>query len=172
MKTIILILLLSPFFCFSQKASTFIRLTDARSQQIKGESATKGFERWIEATSTNSAGKNNTQFSFTMMVAGASADLKRAMTNGESLIDGQVAFTAMDPQGSGRMITTYTVKMERISVISCNEAMGCNGVTNTTVTLQATRIGWTYYQTGKTGAAVVSKKYGWDAESNKEWTNF
>jgi type VI protein secretion system component Hcp len=172
MKTIILVLLLSPFFAFSQKASIFIKLTDARGQQIKGESTTKGFEKWIESSTTTSAGKNNTQFSFMMAISGASADLKRAMTNGEFLIDGQVVFTAMDPQGSGRVLTTYTIKMERISVLSCNENVGCNGVMNTSVSLQATRIGWTYYQTGKTGTQVVSKKYGWDAESNREWTGF
>jgi hypothetical protein len=40
---------------------------------------------------------------------------------------------------------------------------------NTTVLLQATRIGWTYYNTG---TQTVSRKFGWDAESNKEWVNF
>jgi type VI protein secretion system component Hcp len=171
MKTIILILLLAPILSFSQKANTFIRLTDARSQQIKGESTTKGFERWIEATSLTTGGKNNTQVIFTMMVSGASADLKRAMTNGEFLMNGQVAFTAMN-QVTGNPLTTYTITLEKISVLSCNEAVGCNGAMNTTVTLQATRIGWTYFSTGKTGTQVVSKKYGWDAESNREWNNF
>lgn len=94
------------------------------------------------------------------------------MTNGEFLIDGQVVFTAMDPQGSGRLLTTYTIKMENISVVSCEESVGCNSAMNTSVALQATRIGWTYYQTGKTGTQVVSKKYGWDASNNKEWFNF
>jgi type VI protein secretion system component Hcp len=172
MKTIILILLLTPFLGFSQKSSIFIKLTDARGQQIKGEASEKGFERWLQSSTTNSSGKNNTTFSFMMSISGASADLKRAMTNGEFLIDGQVVFTAMDPQGSGRLLTNYTIKMENISVVSCEESVGCNGVMNTAVTLQATRIGWTYYQTGKTGTTVVSKKYGWDAGSNKEWTNF
>jgi len=42
----------------------------------------------------------------------------------------------------------------------------------TTVTLQATRIGWTYYQIGKTGAQTISRKFGWDADTQTEWTNF
>jgi hypothetical protein len=70
------------------------------------------------------------------------------------------------------MLTNYTIKMENITVLSCEESLGCNGVMDTSVTLQATRIGWTYYQTGKTGTPVVSKKYGWDAGNNREWTNF
>ena len=41
-----------------------------------------------------------------------------------------------------------------------------------TVSLQATRIGWTYYTQGRTGAATVSRKYGWDADTNAEWINF
>jgi Mg2+/Co2+ transporter CorB len=51
MRTIIFILLLSPFFSFSQNANVFIKLTDARALQIKGESAAKGFEKWLQATS-------------------------------------------------------------------------------------------------------------------------
>jgi type VI protein secretion system component Hcp len=172
MKTIILTLLLTPVLGFSQKSFIFIKLTDARGQQIKGESATKGYENWLQSSTTNSSGKNNTTFSFMMSISGASADLKRAMTNGEFLVDGQVVFTAMDPMASSRLLTSYTIKMEKISVLNFDESLGCNGVMNTAVTLQATRIGWTYYQTGKTGTQVVSKKYGWDAESNGEWVNF
>jgi hypothetical protein len=62
--------------------------------------------------------------------------------------------------------------MEKIRVQGCSEAMGCNSAMTTTVTLQATRIGWTYYQTDRTGALVVSNKYGYDAETGGQWTNF
>lgn len=106
-----------------------------------------------------------------MTINRASADFRKAMADGEFLTNGQVSV-----MGAGSMYggpaTLYNVKLERISVLSCTDAMGCNGVINTSVTLQATRIGWTYYQTGKTGVPVISKKYGWDAESNKEWVNF
>jgi hypothetical protein len=62
--------------------------------------------------------------------------------------------------------------MENIRVNSCAEMMGCNAQMNTTTTLSAARIGWTYYETDKTGKQAVSRKYGFDNESGKEWTNF
>ncbi len=171
MRKIILLLLLSPLFSFAQKTDVFIKLTDAGGQQIKGESVLKGFERWISATSITSGGKNNTQLSFTMAVSGASADFKKALANGELLLTGQVSVLAPNPSG-GSPVLSYTIKMERIAVSTCYEAMGCNNIMNTTVTLQATRIGWTYYEQTKTGTQTVSRKFGWDAENNKEWTNF
>jgi type VI protein secretion system component Hcp len=168
MRTIILMLMLSPLFIFAQKTDVFIKLTDAKGQQIKGEAVMKGFEKWIGATTITSGGKNNTQLSFTMPVNGASADLKRAMANGELLVSGQVTVLSPTQTGGGPALS-YSIKMEKISVSSCFEAMGCNSVMNTTVLLQATRIGWTYYNTG---TQTVSRKFGWDAESNKEWVNF
>jgi len=62
--------------------------------------------------------------------------------------------------------------MENIAVSACYEAMGCNNIMNTTVTLQATRIGWTYYDQTRLGVQAISRKFGWDSENNKEWTNF
>ena len=171
MRTIIFLLLLLPIFCAAQKTDVFIKLTDARGQQIKGDAVVKGFERWIAATSITSGGKNNTQLSFTMSVSGASADLKKAIANGEVLMNGQVTVTSPNISFGGPVIS-YTIKMESISVSSCLEAMGCNSAMNTTVTLQATRIGWTYYDQSRTGVQTVSRKFGWDAGSNKEWTNF
>ena len=171
MRIIILILLLCPAFGMAQKSEVFIKLTDAKGQQIKGESVLKGFENWLGATSINATGKNNTQLSFTMTVNGASADLKRALANGELLLNGQVSVMVPN-QSTGRPATSYTIKMEKIAVLTCNEAMGCNNVLNTTVTLQATRIGWTYYNQSSTGAQTVSRKFGWDAEMNGEWAAF
>lgn len=171
MRTFIFTLLLLPLFSLAQKTDIFIKLTDARGQQIKGEATIKGFEKWIGATTIASGGKNNTQLSFTMAVSGASADLKKAMANGELLLSGQVTVLAPNPSG-GSPIISYTIKMESIAVTSCIEAMGCNNVMTTTVVLQATRIGWTYYDQSRTGTQTVSRKFGWDAENNKEWTNF
>ena len=170
MRTLIFILLLSPFLGLAQKTDVFIRLTDAKGQQIKGDAFMKGFENWLGASSLNTSGKSNTQLSFTMTVNGASADLKRALSNRE-LLNGQVAVMVPNPSG-GRPLTSYTIKMENISVLSCFEAMGCNNAMNTTVTLQTTRIGWTYYNQTTSGAQTVSRKFGWDAENNIEWTSF
>ena len=93
------------------------------------------------------------------------------MSNGELLLNGQVAVLTANPSG-GRPLTSYTIKMENVAVLSCYEAMGCNNVMNTTVTLQVARIGWTYYNTTSTGTQTVSRKFGWDAERNMEWTSF
>jgi type VI protein secretion system component Hcp len=171
MRTIILILILFPLLSVAQKSDVFIQLTSASGKQIKGESVLKGFENWLQATSLNASGKNSTQLNFTMTVNGASADLKRALANGELLVSGQVSTLAPNPSG-GRPLTSYTIKMENITVLNCYEAMGCNNAMNTTVTLQATRIGWTYYNTGATGAQTISRKFGWDADRNMEWTSF
>lgn len=171
MKTILLLLLFIPLISFSQKTDVFVKLTDARGQQIKGEAVLKGYERWIGATTISSGGKNNTELSFTMAVSGASADLKRALANGELLLNGQV--TVLSPnQTTGSPAISYTIKMENMAVTFCNEAMGCNNIVNTTVNLRATRIGWTYYQIDRTGVQSVSKKFGWDADTQAEWTNF
>jgi type VI protein secretion system component Hcp len=171
MRKIILVLLLFPLFTFSQNVSVFIKLTDASGQQIKGESVTRGFEKYIQATSTSAAGKNNTQFNFTMTVSGASADLKKAMANNQLLPTAEVVATI--PNGGGAPSTSYTIKMEQVRVLSCSETMGCNGAMNTTVSLQATRIGWTYYTPNpKGGPSSVSRKFGWDSATNAEWTTF
>ncbi|MDP3312744.1 type VI secretion system tube protein Hcp [Lutibacter sp.] len=159
-----------PVIIHSQ-TKTFIKLTDPKNQLIKGESVTKGFEGWIMPLTTGSSGKNNTQYSFTMNISIASADLKRAMASGELLMTGQInvmnsSFSAGAPK------PVYNIKMEKIKVLTCTESLGCNGVMTTSVTLQATRIGWTYYQTDRTGTLAVSNKYGYDAETGTEWTNF
>jgi type VI protein secretion system component Hcp len=171
MKTVIFLLLLIPIVGFSQKTDVYVKLTDSSGQQIKGESVMKGFERWIGATTINTGGKNNTQITFTMPVSGASADLKRALANGAKLPGGQISVLTPSLTG-GSPVVSYIIKMENIMVSSCSEAMGCNSVMNTSVTLQVTRIGWTYYQTDKSGMQTVSRKFGWDAASQGEWTNF
>lgn len=171
MKTIIYLLLLLPLFCFSQKAGTYIRLTNSKGQVIKGESVARGFEGCILASAINSGGKNNTQLSFSMNVSGATADLKSALANGEILSGGLVSVMTIN-FSSGRLEPSYTIKMEKISVVSCSDVMGANNVMCTNVILQATRIGWTYFATGKTGTQIVTKKYGWNSETNSEWTTF
>ena len=169
MRTIIFILLFIPIIAAAQKQDVYIKLTDAKGVQIKGDATLKGFERSMQALTINSSGKNNTQFSFTMNVSGASADLKKAMNNGEFLLSGLVTVLQ---SAVARPAIVYTIKMEKIKVTFCNESMGCNNVMTTSVTLQATRIGWTYYQTNTTGTQTVSNKYGFDAETGGAWTNF
>ena len=171
MRTIIFIILLSPLLVFAQKTNVFFKLTDARGQQITGDASVKGFERSIEVTSFSSTpGKENNEINFTMPVGAAGADLRRALSSGELLNNGLL--TVQSPNGIGAPAVQYTIKMESISVLSCTEAMGCNNVMNTTVTLKATRAGWTYYSQNRSGVSTVSRKFGWDASTGAEWTNF
>jgi len=169
MRTIIFIGFFLPIIAMAQKQDVYIKLTDVTGMQIKGDATLKGFERTMQAFTISTSGKNNTQFSFTMSVTGASADLKKAMNDGEFLTSG---FVTVLQAGISRPTTTYTIKMEKIKVVSCNESMGCNNMMTTSVTLQATRIGWTYYQTDAAGTQTVSNKYGYDTEAGGVWTGF
>ncbi|MFN8253376.1 MAG: type VI secretion system tube protein Hcp [Ferruginibacter sp.] len=172
MRTMILLALLLPLSLAAQKTDVFLKLIDAGGQQIKGDATPKGYERSIAVISFASSGKNNVQLSFTMNPGAAAADLKRAMGNSSFLQSGVLTVTQINP-GGGMPLVSYTIKMENIRVNSCAEALGCNGVITTTTVLTATRIGWTYYQTDlKSGAQSVSRKYGYDGDTGREWTNF
>ena len=171
MRSILILLLLLPFFSMSQNTRVFIKITDAAGRPINGDAMVKGFEKAIQAYTTSSAGKNNTQFSFTMPVSGAAAPLKNAMSGNQRLLSALV--TVMNVDGStGRLVTSYTIKMENIGVLACSESMGCNNIMTTAVALLAGRIGWTYYQADKSGALSISQKYGWDAGANMAWNSF
>ncbi len=170
MRTIILALLFLPFVAAAQKTDVYLKLTDAAGQQIKGDATAKGFERNIGVFSFSSGGKNNSQLSFNMSVNGAAADLRRAMGSASVLPNGTLTVT--QPSGMGAPSISYTIKMENIKVASCTDLMGCNGVMNTTVVITATRIGWTYYQIDAAGRSSVSRKYGYDNDTGREWTNF
>ena len=170
MKKLMLLLLVLPIFAVAQKQDVYLKLTDAKGTIIKGDVMVRGFEKNLNVITFATGGKNNSQVNFTMPIAGASADLKKAMSDGQFLLNGLVTITQI---GSNGMPTTvYTVVMEKIRVQSCNEIMGCDNVMTTAVTLQPSRIGWTYYQTGRSGIQTVSKKYGIDAETGGAWTNF
>jgi type VI protein secretion system component Hcp len=168
MRNIIFFLFFIPWFGLEQKTDVLIKLTDANGQQIKGDAMLKDFERWMGATSIVFAGKNNTELHFTMTVSAASADLKRALATG-GLLSGQVSALSPDRSGAAPAVS-YTIKMERVTVTSCTETMGCNGIMNTTVSLQAGRIGWSYYNPPSNGMQSIAR--GWDAEKNIEWVNF
>ncbi|MBN8687976.1 MAG: type VI secretion system tube protein Hcp [Chitinophagales bacterium] len=168
MKTLLIALFMIPLFGQAQTQDVFIKLTDANGKQINGTSLTRGYEKWITGLTISSSGKNNSQLNFTMQISGAAADLKRAMAQGEFLSNGFVSVT----QPGEMQVRLYTITMEKIRVIACSESMGCNNTMTTTVVLSAARIGWTYFQTGKTGTSTISNKYGFDMESGKPWTNF
>lgn len=164
MKTITVIFFLFPLFCFSQKQEIYIKLTDASGKQINGTSVKRGFEKWIYATNISTAGKNNSELTFTMPVSGASATLKAFINSKDFLLKGQVSVV----RTGENLITIYTISMEEIKVVSCSETTA----DNSTVTLQATRIGWTYYTQDKAGRISVSNKYGYDNSAGGNWNKF
>lgn len=171
MKTLLFALLLLPAVVFSQTSYVFIKIADSKGNQIIGDANTRGFERTIRGLTVGSSGKNNTQFNFTMPVTGAGANLKSAMANGEQLLNAMVYVLTPNPS-TGALQYSYIINMENIRVVSCAESMGCNNMTTTGVSLVATRIGWTYYTTDRSGNAVVSQKYGFDSQIGGAWNNF
>lgn len=170
MKQIIYLLLsVIALTSFSQTNNVYLKLTNVAGQFIRGDAVQRGFERQIAVQTFSTGGKNNTQLSFTMNITGASAELKQAINNGSLLPNGELTVTQYGTVG---IITVYTVKMENIRVSSCSESMGCGGVLTTSAVMNASRIGWTYYQTDRSGNQVVTKKYGYDSDTGREWTNF
>tara|TARA_R110000868_G_scaffold216416_7_gene466595 strand:+ start:16950 stop:17465 length:516 start_codon:yes stop_codon:yes gene_type:complete len=171
MKHLFILLVVLPMFMVAQNQEVYIKLTDAKGTPIKGNATLKGFENSIYALTLATSGNNNSQVNFTMNITGASADLKKAMVNNESLLSGLVTVTQLSSYKAGPDIV-YTITMEKIKVQSCNENMGCNNVMTTSITIQPIRIGWTYYQVGKSGTPTVSNKYGFDAETGGSWSKF
>jgi hypothetical protein len=154
MRYKLLFLLLFQLCLIAQSQEVYIKLTNRSGKTITGVAVTKGYERWIPALTVSSGGTSNTQFSFTMNVSGAMADLERALTKRELLQNGEVA--ALKNSGIDmKQILLHAVKMEQIRVIDCVEIMGNDGVMINSVTLEATRIGWTYDKNSKTGIQTI-----------------
>jgi type VI protein secretion system component Hcp len=167
---LIALLLLSASLCFSQAAGVYLNLTTPGGTKINGTSQLIGYEKWIQSQTFSTGGRNNTQIDFTMEISGASADLMNVMNSGAMLPLGQI--NALDYSGSGKPRIVYTITMENIRVLSCRDIMGCNNILTTSVQLQATRIGWTYYEVTPDGRTVISRKYGYDAETKQQWLKF
>ncbi len=163
-------LMLIASVSFSQLPGVYLNLTNPGGARINGTSQLKGYEKWIQAITFSTGGSNNTQVNFTMEISGASADLMAAMNNGSLLPKGQIS--SLDYGGGGNTRMVYTITMQNIRVLACNDVMGCDKALVTSVQLQATRIGWTYYEQTPDGRIVVSRKYGYDAETGQPWEKF
>jgi hypothetical protein len=168
MRLLIILILFLPLF--GQTQSVYVQLKDASGKTLTGTSVARFYERWMPALTINAgSANNNTVVSFTTTISGGAADLKRIMQNKEFLSTG---FIVAKHSGELQM-RYYTINMEKIRVTSCTETMGCDGNMVSSVTLQATRIGWTYYQPDKSNTtSTISGKYGYDAETKSAWTNF
>jgi len=104
-----------------------------------------------------------------MPVSNASVELKAIANSKEALSKGQVTVSKLDLQ---RMTTLYTINMEQMKVVSCSDFTAADNTMMTSVTIQATRIGWTYYSQDRMGKITVSDKYGYDLGTGDNWTNF
>ncbi len=169
MKNVILSLLLAiPVLVIAQRTTTedFGRFTNAAGAVIKGSSVTRGFERQIiienlVAASTN----NNTSVKLSIPTDAAVNEFRNALNNGQRLKSGEIIVTAIT---ADRRINKYKINMEDIAVLSCEDKGG-----NTMLTLDAARIGWTYYANDqRSGKQTVSSKIGWDAAKKRAWTEF
>lgn len=169
-KILFILLLLSATIAQAQIPGIYLNLYNNNGAMIAGTGQVKGYEKWIESLTFNTGGQNNTTIEFTMPISGASADLMAAMNRGLFLPKGQVS--SLDYSGGGRTGAVYTITMENIRVLSCRDIQGCTGGLVTLVQLQATRIGFTYYQVTPDGRTIISRKYGFDTETNGEWLKF
>lgn len=147
------------------KQQVYLQLTDPSGQMIRGASMQRGYERQIIATSFSGVTTGNPQVQFSMSSSAASATLTTLQGSKSKLPFAVFTITQYAEQGS---IVIQTVRLEGVIVIKTEDA---NGSTN--VTLQADRIGTTYFQYNrKTGIRSVSGKTGYDFTSKKEWTEF
>ncbi len=155
----------SNSFSFQTKQQTFLQIVDANGQPIRGTSVQRFYERQIIAAGFSGVTAGNAQVQFTMPSGGASATL--ATLQGSKQTIPYAVFTITVPAEPTWNVLS-TVRLEAIRVISVQDANG-----STSVTLQASRIGTTYYQNNlKTGIRSVTGKTGYDFKAGQTWNSF
>ncbi len=143
----------------------FLKITDANGQLISGTSFQKFYERQIIVTNFSGVTAGNAQVQFTMPSGGASATLASMQGSKETIP--YAVFTNIVPAEPTWNVLS-TVRLEAIRVMSVTDANG-----STSLTLQAGRIGTTYYQNNpKTGIRTVSGKTGYDFKTRQAWNAF
>mgnify|MGYP006179118285 FL=1 len=147
------------------KQQTFLQMVDAKGQLIQGSSVQRGYERLITATFFSGVTTGNAQEKYTMPSGGASAVLATMQGSKQKLP--YAVFTITEP-GEARLNVLSTIRLESVSIIRVEDV---NGSTN--VTLQAARIGTTYFQQNlKTGVRTISGKTGFDYTTGQTWNSF
>lgn len=172
MRALIFLLLIGfSAVCFGQEEQVYMKLYNAEGKMIAGNVTIQRFEGAIQALTLSSSGDHNTELTFTMPVSGASARLKGMQANREELLTGTISAMRVNEQ-NGTLQPNYIIKMEKVTIITCTDSKGSGGSTVTNVVLKATRIGWTYYTSDRSGKSVISQKYGWDSSTGQSWNNF
>lgn len=166
MKKTFLLLFVLPLLATAQKGKDiFGKFINADGSTIKGTSVVVRYERQLELYNlVSNSTSNNTVIRFSIPVSAASGSFRNLVNSKLRLRSGEIIVTAIS---TDMRITEYKISLENIAVESCSDN---NGFTE--IQLNATRIGWTYYTTNRTGINTVSSKTGWDAEAGKPWTTF
>lgn len=148
-----------------KKQEIFLQITDANGQLLRGTSTQRGYERQIIVTSFSGVTTGKAQLQFTMPSGAVSATL--ANMQGSKATIPSAVFTVTEP-AEARLHVLSTVRLEAIRVLTVEDANG-----STSITLQATRVGTTYYQYNlRTGLRTVSGKTGYDYSTGQSWNTF
>jgi len=167
MNQFLLLLLLLPLTTLAQKnTESFGKFINTDGSLIKGTSMVKGYERQIEAHSLiSNSSTNSTVLRFAMPISGATGTLRSFINAKQRLPKAEIVVTYLS---TDRRLLQYKIYMENIAVEECTDADGF-----TTIQLNATRIGWTYYNDlSRSSTQTIASKTGWNAETNTSWTNF
>ncbi len=164
-----LLFFMAAFSLSLNAQEVYIRLKDPKGKEIRGNSVTRFFEHQVMATNFQGPNAKDPVVQFTMEVQAASGILQGLEQNGDKLSSALVTFTQRVDHGH---IIQYTIRLEDISIISCENINDANG-NHTLVMLRPSRAGTTYYSVNrKTGVNTVTSKSGYDYTTGKAWTNF
>lgn len=165
MKQILFALLMLPALLFAQKEESFAKFINEDGSVIKGSSLVKLYERQVPVyTIETNASANSTVVKFVMNTEAATAVFRDISVSGKKMRSGEIVVTYISYD---RRFVRYKINMENIAVTEVTDTNG-----SSTVQLNASRIGWTYYSYTKSGLQTISSKNGWDAERRTAWTNF
>lgn len=147
------------------KQQIFLTIVDVNSQLIRGTSLQRGFERQIIVTAFSGVSTGNAQVKFSMPSGAASATLATMQGRKETLP--YAVFSNTEPV-EARLQIMSTIRLESLRIITVEDVNG-----STHVTLQAARIGTTYFQYDpKTGVRTVSGKTGYDYTTRQVWGSY
>lgn len=147
------------------KQQIFLQLVNSNGQPIRGNSVHRGYERQLIVTSFSGITTDNAKVQFTISSGGFSANLITIQSNKETL---PYAVFTITESGESKLNILSIIRLEAIRILSVKDTDG-----STHVTLQAERIGSTYYQYDrKTGIRSVSGKTGYDYTKRQIWNSF
>ena len=147
------------------KQQIFLQMVDANGQLIRGTSVQRFYERQIIVTSFSGVTTGKAQMQFSMPSGGTSATLS-SMQGSKETIPYAVFTITVPAEPTWNVLST--VRLELVRVLTVEDVNG-----STSVTVQAGRIGTTYFQNNlKTGIRTVTGKTGYDYTTGQTWNAF